>query len=38
MATRQDDGGSRLWRGMRHLIFGGELGADFASGDRGSDR
>src|SRR5205823_6450893 len=21
-ATRQDDGGSRLWRGMRHLIFG----------------
>jgi CBS domain containing-hemolysin-like protein len=22
MATRQDDGGSRLWRGMRHLIFG----------------
>jgi hemolysin (HlyC) family protein len=25
MATRQDhEGGSRLWRGMRHLIFGGE--------------
>ena len=25
MATRQDDdGGSRLWRGMRHLIFGDE--------------
>jgi CBS domain containing-hemolysin-like protein len=24
MATRQDDGGSRLWRGMRHLIFGEE--------------
>jgi CBS domain containing-hemolysin-like protein len=25
MATRQDDeGGSRLWRGMRHLIFGGD--------------
>src|SRR5689334_1779166 len=22
MATRQDDAGSRLWRGMRHLIFG----------------
>jgi CBS domain containing-hemolysin-like protein len=22
METRQDDGGSRLWRGMRHLIFG----------------
>ena len=22
MATRQEDGGSRLWRGMRHLIFG----------------
>jgi CBS domain containing-hemolysin-like protein len=22
MATRHDDGGSRLWRGMRHLIFG----------------
>ena len=22
MATRQDDSGSRLWRGMRHLIFG----------------
>jgi len=22
MATRQDEGGSRLWRGMRHLIFG----------------
>ena len=22
MASRQDDGGSRLWRGMRHLIFG----------------
>jgi CBS domain containing-hemolysin-like protein len=22
MATRQDDGRSRLWRGMRHLIFG----------------
>ena len=22
MATRQDDGGSRLWRGMRALIFG----------------
>lgn len=22
MATQQDDGGSRLWRGMRHLIFG----------------
>jgi len=22
MATHQDDGGSRLWRGMRHLIFG----------------
>lgn len=24
MATRQEDGGSRLWRGMRHLIFGDE--------------
>lgn len=24
MATRHDDGGSRLWRGMRALIFGGE--------------
>ena len=24
MATRQEDGGSRLWRGMRHLIFGEE--------------
>src|SRR3954462_8283795 len=25
MATRQDDGGgSSLWRGMRHLIFGDE--------------
>jgi len=25
MATRHDDtGGSRLWRGMRHLIFGGD--------------
>src|SRR5437868_576011 len=24
MATRQDEGGSRLWRGMRHLIFGEE--------------
>ena len=24
MATRHDDGGSRLWRGMRHLIFGDE--------------
>ena len=22
MATRQDDGGSRLWRGMRSLLFG----------------
>src|SRR3954471_2492481 len=22
MATRHDQGGSRLWRGMRHLIFG----------------
>src|ERR1041384_8458796 len=22
MATRQDDTGSRLWRGMRHLLFG----------------
>ena len=22
MATSHDDGGSRLWRGMRHLIFG----------------
>src|SRR5690349_23115735 len=22
MATRHDDTGSRLWRGMRHLIFG----------------
>ena len=22
MATRQDEGGSRLWRGMRHLLFG----------------
>src|SRR4051812_29304191 len=22
MATRDDEGGSRLWRGMRHLIFG----------------
>jgi CBS domain containing-hemolysin-like protein len=22
MATRQEEGGSRLWRGMRHLIFG----------------
>jgi CBS domain containing-hemolysin-like protein len=22
MATRPDDGGSRLWRGMRHLLFG----------------
>jgi CBS domain containing-hemolysin-like protein len=22
MATRQDEGGSRIWRGMRHLIFG----------------
>ena len=24
MATRHDEGGSRLWRGMRHLIFGDE--------------
>jgi CBS domain containing-hemolysin-like protein len=24
MATRNDEGGSRLWRGMRHLIFGEE--------------
>jgi hemolysin (HlyC) family protein len=24
MATRGDDGGSPLWRSMRHLIFGGE--------------
>ena len=24
MATRQEEGGSRLWRGMRHLIFGEE--------------
>src|SRR6476619_8384493 len=24
MATRGDDGGSPLWRGMRHLIFGDE--------------
>src|SRR5262249_13010424 len=24
MATRGDDGGSALWRGMRHLIFGDE--------------
>lgn len=24
MATRQDEGGSRLWRGMRHLLFGEE--------------
>lgn len=24
MATRQDDNGSRLWRGMRHLLFGDE--------------
>jgi len=22
MATRHDEGGSRLWRGMRHLLFG----------------
>src|SRR5689334_2075091 len=22
MATRHEEGGSRLWRGMRHLIFG----------------
>src|SRR5215831_13530909 len=22
MATRQDEGGSRLWRGIQHLIFG----------------
>ena len=22
MATRHDEGGSRIWRGMRHLIFG----------------
>ena len=22
MATRQDEGGSRLWRGLRHLLFG----------------
>ena len=22
MATRGDDSGSRLWRGMRYLIFG----------------
>ena len=22
MATRCDEGGSSLWRGMRHLIFG----------------
>ena len=22
MATRQDEVGSRLWRGMRHLLFG----------------
>jgi CBS domain containing-hemolysin-like protein len=27
MATRQDDNGSRLWRGMRHLIFGDEAEA-----------
>jgi len=24
MATRHDEGGSRLWRGMRHLLFGDE--------------
>src|SRR5512146_893513 len=24
MATRQDDSGSRLWRGIQHLIFGEE--------------
>ena len=24
MATRHDDSGSRLWRGMRHLLFGDE--------------
>jgi CBS domain containing-hemolysin-like protein len=24
MATHHDEGGSRLWRGMRHLIFGDE--------------
>jgi len=24
MATRHDEGGSRLWRGMRHLLFGEE--------------
>jgi CBS domain containing-hemolysin-like protein len=24
MATRHDDSGSRLWRGIQHLIFGGE--------------
>jgi CBS domain containing-hemolysin-like protein len=24
MATRDEEGGSRLWRGMRHLIFGDE--------------
>ena len=24
MATRHEEGGSRLWRGMRHLIFGEE--------------
>jgi CBS domain containing-hemolysin-like protein len=24
MASREDDSGSRLWRGMRHLIFGGD--------------
>src|SRR5690348_13679354 len=24
MATRHEEGGSRLWRGMRHLLFGDE--------------
>ena len=39
MATRQDDdGGSRLWRGMRHLIFGDEAEPTLRDADRGSDR
>ena len=39
MATRNDDdGGSRLWRGMRSLIFGDDARDDAARPDRGSDR
>jgi hypothetical protein len=34
MATRNDDNGSRLWRGMRALIFGDDANQRFATRSR----